>query len=118
MAVLTGAENERIQRWGHAQLSTYGIGTELDRTQWAAVGRELTRLGLVTQAGGQFPTLELTEQGLELLRSRGSVALSKQPEKPAAQRASADGVARRRDSRLDRSAGGPYERRRRCWGIG
>ncbi len=91
VAVLTGADNERIQRWGHAQLSTYGIGTELDRTQWAAVGRELTRLGLVTQAGGQFPTLELTEQGLELLRSRGSVALSKQPEKPADRRVRREG---------------------------
>ena len=91
VAVLTGADNERIQRWGHAQLSTYGIGTELDRTQWAAVGRELTRLGLVAQAGGQFPTLELTEQGLELLRSRGSVALSKQPEKPADRRVRREG---------------------------
>ena len=91
VAVLTGADNERIQRWGHDRLSTYGIGRELDKTQWAAVGRELSRLGFVGQAEGQFPTLELTEAGLEVLRSRAAITLTKSLEKPVARRARREG---------------------------
>ena len=48
--VLTGAETERIRKWGHEQLSTYGIGREHSRPEWKAIGRELIRLGLVRQA--------------------------------------------------------------------
>src|SRR5258708_6544641 len=43
--VLTGADTEKIRRWSHEQLSTYGIGTEHNRSEWAALGRELIRLG-------------------------------------------------------------------------
>ena len=39
--VLTGADTDKIRRWGHDRLTTYGIGKDLSRTQWAAVGREL-----------------------------------------------------------------------------
>ena len=91
IAVLTGADNERIQRWGHDRLSTYGIGRELDKTQWSAVGRELSRLGFVGQAEGQFPTLELTESGIEVLRSRAAISLTKPLEKPVARRARREG---------------------------
>jgi ATP-dependent DNA helicase RecQ len=63
--VLTGADTDKIRRWGHDRLSTYGIGGELTRPQWAAVGRELMRLGYVTQAEGEFATLELTDSGHE-----------------------------------------------------
>ncbi len=75
--VLTGAETEKIQRWNHHQLSTYGIGKELARPAWAAVGRELMRLGYVAQAEGEFPILELTEEGMNVLRSRAKITLTK-----------------------------------------
>jgi len=32
--VLTGADTDKIRRWNHDQLSTYGIGAELSRPQW------------------------------------------------------------------------------------
>ncbi|MBP6865362.1 MAG: DNA helicase RecQ [Candidatus Didemnitutus sp.] len=75
--VLTGAETEKIQRWNHGQLSTYGIGKELSRPAWAAVGRELMRLGYVAQAEGEYPILELTEEGMNVLRSRAKITLTK-----------------------------------------
>ncbi|TAG32311.1 MAG: hypothetical protein EAZ36_02590, partial [Verrucomicrobia bacterium] len=43
-------------------------------------GRELQRLGLVAIGQGEFPTLELTAEGLDLLKSRRSVSLTKVPE--------------------------------------
>ncbi len=75
--VLTGADTDKIRRWGHDKVSTYGIGADMSRPQWAAVGRELMRMGFLTQAEGEFPTLELTHEGIELLRSRRQVMLTK-----------------------------------------
>ncbi|MBL9213412.1 MAG: DNA helicase RecQ [Opitutaceae bacterium] len=87
--VLTGADTEKIRRWGHDRLTTYGIGGELSRPQWAAVGRELMRLGYVTVAEGEFATLELTTEGMNLLRTRQPVTLTKPLDLPKAKRAPA-----------------------------
>jgi len=85
--VLIGADTEKIRRWGHERLSTYGIGTELSRPQWAAVGRELMRLGHVAQSQGEFPVLELTEAGRAVLRSRQPVSLTRPMDSPKARKA-------------------------------
>jgi ATP-dependent DNA helicase RecQ len=75
--VLTGADTEKIRRWNHHTLSTYGIGRDIARPEWAAIGRELTRLGLLTTGAGEFPTLELSEHGLAALRNRQVIMLTK-----------------------------------------
>ncbi|MBI2517414.1 MAG: DNA helicase RecQ [Opitutae bacterium] len=84
--VLTGAETEKIARWNHDQLTTYGIGKELTRPAWAAVGRELMRLGYVAQAEGEYPILELTDEGLAVLKSRAAITLTKPLALPKAKR--------------------------------
>jgi len=78
--VLRGADTEAIRQRGHNELSTYGIGGELKRGEWQAIGRELLRLGLVQCAPGKFATLSLTSAGLEALRKRTSIVLTKQIE--------------------------------------
>jgi ATP-dependent DNA helicase RecQ len=78
--VLRGADTEAIRQRGHNELSTYGIGAELRRGEWQAIGRELFRLGLVECASGKFATLSLTPAGLEALRKRTSIVLTKQIE--------------------------------------
>src|SRR5213595_3926035 len=75
--VLNGADTEPIRQRGHDQLSTYGIGQDLKRGAWLAIGRELLRLGLVTTAPGRFATLELTEAGWAALRERKQITLTK-----------------------------------------
>jgi ATP-dependent DNA helicase RecQ len=87
--VLRGADTEAIRQRGHNELSTYGIGGELKRGEWQAIGRELLRLGLMECAPGKFATLSLTPAGLETLRKRTSIVLTKQidiPEKPTRRR--------------------------------
>ena len=74
--VLTGADTEKIRSWGHQQLSTYGIGREHSRPEWQAIGRELVRLGFLRQAPGKFSTLELTGEGLGVLRARKPIVLT------------------------------------------
>nr|MBA3609020.1 DNA helicase RecQ [Chthoniobacterales bacterium] len=81
--VLTGADTEAIRQRGHNEISTYGIGTELARDAWQAVGRELLRLGLVEVAPGKFATLQVTGAGRDALRDRTPVTLTKVVEKPA-----------------------------------
>src|SRR5881275_1815873 len=78
--VLRGADTEMIRQRGHNDLSTYGIGGELKRGEWQAIGRELLRLRLVECAPGKFATLSLTPAGLEALRKRTSIILTKQME--------------------------------------
>jgi ATP-dependent DNA helicase RecQ len=78
--VLRGADTEAIRQRGHNELSTYGIGGELKRGEWQAIGRELLRLGLVECAPGKFATLSLTPAGLEALRKRIPIVLTKQIE--------------------------------------
>jgi ATP-dependent DNA helicase RecQ len=75
--VLTGADTEKIRRWGHEQLSTYGIGKEHSRPEWGAIGRELVRLGHLRQSAEKFSVLELTPEGLALLKERKPVTLTK-----------------------------------------
>ena len=75
--VLTGADTEKIRRWGHEQLSTYGIGAEHSRSEWGAIGRELVRLGYLRQTSEKFSVLELTPEGLALLKERKPVTLTK-----------------------------------------
>ncbi|MBI4623489.1 MAG: DNA helicase RecQ [Verrucomicrobia bacterium] len=84
--ILTGADTDKIRRWGHDRLTTYGIGAELTRPQWAAVGRELMRLGCVTVAEGEFATLGLTPDGLALLKARTPITLTKPMATPRAKR--------------------------------
>ena len=75
--VLTGADTEKIRKWGHEQLSTYGIGKEHNRNEWQAIGRELARLGYLRQTTEKFSVLELTPEGRAVLSQRKTVKLTK-----------------------------------------
>src|SRR2546423_577286 len=75
--VLTGGDTEAIRQRGHDQLSTYGIGRDVKRGAWQAIGRELLRLGLVAAASGKFATLQLTAAGRAALRERKPITLTK-----------------------------------------
>jgi ATP-dependent DNA helicase RecQ len=75
--VLTGADTEKIRKWNHAQLSTYGIGKEHSRPEWAAIGRELVRLGFLRQTTEKFSVLELTNEGGAALKDRRKITLTK-----------------------------------------
>ena len=78
--VLRGADTEAIRQRSHNELSTYGIGRELKREAWQAIGRELLRLGFIECAPGKFATLGLTPAGRDVLRHRTPITLTKQIE--------------------------------------
>jgi ATP-dependent DNA helicase RecQ len=82
--VLTGADSDKIRRWQHEELSTYGIGREHSRPHWQAIGRELVRLGYVRQHTEKFNVLELTDAGRAALRDRTQITLTKPMLAPSA----------------------------------
>ncbi|HNN91557.1 MAG TPA: DNA helicase RecQ [Pseudomonadota bacterium] len=110
IAVLIGSDHSKLRQHGHDQLSTYGIGREHHRTEWAEMARELVRLGLLRQNPERFNTLSITEEGLAALRDRRSVTLSR----PMTRRP-ADDLSSRRGGAMEASdprlAGSPGERR-------
>jgi ATP-dependent DNA helicase RecQ len=77
--VLVGAKTEKIIRWHHDQLSTYGIGRDIDRRQWQEIGRQLLRMGILQQqsTSSGFATIELSSEGMAILRDRRQISLTK-----------------------------------------
>ena len=75
--VLCGADTEKVRRWGHETLSTFGIGGEHSRSEWTHFAREFVRLGLLLQNTAQFNILEVTPAGREFLKARARIEVSK-----------------------------------------
>ncbi len=67
--VLRGSQSEKVLKFGHANLSTYGIGKELSKRQWLHLARQFLQNGLLEQ-DLEFGGLALTPQAFELLRGR------------------------------------------------
>jgi ATP-dependent DNA helicase RecQ len=73
--VLLGKKDERIQRFGHDQVSTFGIGAEFKETEWQSVFRQLVALNYLTAEGSEFGGLRMTEQGQAFLRNKETLQL-------------------------------------------
>ena len=96
--VLCGANTEKIRRWKHETLSTYGIGSDTPRAEWVALGRQLLRLDLIRQSQDGFSTVALTEAGRTALKD-GRPFLLVRP--PASTRDSATAIAKAGDIPCD-----------------
>ena len=73
--ILLGAENAKISQHGHQQLSTYGIGKELDARRWQSVYRQMIARGLLTVDADGFGALQLTERARPVLKGDEIVEL-------------------------------------------
>jgi ATP-dependent DNA helicase RecQ len=71
--VLRGERTARVEQFGHDQLSTFGVGTELDARQWKGVFRQLLALGLLTADG--HGGLRLTPTSREVLKGERTLLL-------------------------------------------
>jgi len=70
--ILLGSKNDKIEKYKHHELSTYGIGKELTKSQWMHVSRQLVERGLLNQEPA-YRVLSVTAKGLEMLKSREQV---------------------------------------------
>ena len=82
--ILRGNATEKVQRFGHDQLSTWGIGSDLDVRQWSSVFRQLVAGGLLEADVERHGALCLTAESSPVLR--GERTLSFRTEQPKAPR--------------------------------
>jgi len=75
--VLLGKEDERIQRFGHDKISTFGIGKEYAQGEWQGIFRQLVALNLLTVDGSDFGGLKMTPQGQAFLKQKETLHLRK-----------------------------------------
>ncbi len=76
--VLLGKSNERIQRFGHDQVTTFGIGTELNASEWRTLFRQLIFRGYLDTDLEGHGGLRLTEKSRPLLKGETQLELRKQ----------------------------------------
>ncbi len=83
--VLLGKETERVLHWDHQNLSTFGIGKELDEKAWRAVFRQLVAQGLLAVDHAGHGSLLLAEASRAVLAGAQTVHLRQmQATKPRA----------------------------------
>ena len=79
--VLRGKSTPKVRQFGHERLSTFGIGSELNESQWRSVLRQLVMMRLVRVDHERFNTLQLTEASREVLRGERRLRLRRQTER-------------------------------------
>jgi len=79
--ILRGIETARMAQFGHNQISTFGIGKELDVRQWKGVFRQLVASGLLEVDAEGYGGLRLTEASRPVLRGEKPVALRRESER-------------------------------------
>jgi ATP-dependent DNA helicase RecQ len=77
--VLLGVEDERISRFGHDQISTFGIGREHDNHTWRAIVRQLVAQRLIDVDLAGHGGLSISETGRQFLRAKQALMLRVPP---------------------------------------
>ncbi|MGA5420366.1 DNA helicase RecQ [Streptomyces lavendulocolor] len=88
--ILLGRRTAKVIQFDHDALSVFGIGTELNESQWRGVVRQLLAQGLLA-VEGEYGTLVLTDAAADVLGGRREVHLRSEPERAA--RAGRSGTA-------------------------
>ncbi len=75
--VLRGSVNERIQRYGHDRLSTWGIGKDLPAVAWESITRQLIHRGYLVQDIADYSVLKLSPEARDLLLGDERIELAR-----------------------------------------
>jgi ATP-dependent DNA helicase RecQ len=73
--VLLGANTERVRRWRHEELSTYGLMKGTDRKTLTNMLYQLIDEGLLERSSDERPVLRLNQTSREVLRGQRAVQL-------------------------------------------
>jgi len=92
--VLLGKQTERITKFHHQQLSTFGIGAEHSATQWSSVFRQLVTSGFLEADIEAYGGLKLTARARPVLKGEQAVFLRHDAEPAQRSRTTRDGKSR------------------------
>ncbi|WP_447729765.1 DNA helicase RecQ [Pseudoxanthomonas suwonensis] len=77
--VLRGADTEKVRQFRHHELSTYGIGTDLDTNTWRSVFRQLVVAGLLEVDAEGHGGLRLGAAARPVLKGERQVLMREEP---------------------------------------
>lgn len=77
--VLLGKKSERINKFGHDEISTFGIGKELDEKEWKSVFRQLIAIGYLKINMDRYGGFHLSDKCLPVFKNKQKVLLRKDP---------------------------------------
>ena len=81
--VLRGKATEKVEKFGHASLSTFGIGQELAEAEWRLLLRQLVAERIVEVDYDTYNVLRLTEASRAVLRGERTIRLRRPSAAPA-----------------------------------
>ncbi|MDG2525856.1 DNA helicase RecQ [Stenotrophomonas sp. HITSZ_GD] len=76
--ILRGSDGEKIRQFGHEQLSTYGIGRDLDSRTWRSVFRQLVAAHLLEVDSEGHGGLRLTDASRQVLKGGRTVMMRRE----------------------------------------
>ncbi len=77
--VLTGQRTDKVVRFGHDALPTFGVGTELSVAEWRSVIRQLVASDILRADVERYGILSVTRAGEPILRGTQTLLLRKDP---------------------------------------
>ena len=80
--VLRGKQTDKVAKFGHERLSTFGIGAELSEAEWRLLLRHLIAQHIVEVDHTTFNVLRLTEASRAVLRGERTIELRQQSAEP------------------------------------
>jgi ATP-dependent DNA helicase RecQ len=75
MDILRGKRTDKVAQYGHDQLSTFGIGADLNESQWRALLRHLIAREAIRVDDAPYNTLHLADAARPILRGESPVWL-------------------------------------------
>jgi ATP-dependent DNA helicase RecQ len=84
--VVLGADTKRIRSLGHASLPTHGAGRDRPRAFWMSLVNELLMHGHLEKTDSDYPTLRLSQSGIDILRGARAFSMLKREEPRARKR--------------------------------
>ncbi len=87
--MLRGGDTERIRRFGHERLSTWGIGSDHDAHTWRSIFRQLLALGYLELDPEGYGTMRLTSSASAILKGETDLRLRQDTFKKRSGRSSA-----------------------------
>ena len=85
--VLRGKGGDRVQRFGHDRLPTFGVGAGRDAAEWRSILRQLVARGLLQVDVDGYGALRLTGDARPALRGEVAVTLRRDAPAPRTRRA-------------------------------
>ncbi|MCY4647194.1 MAG: DNA helicase RecQ [Gammaproteobacteria bacterium] len=84
--VLRGRETDRVKRFGHDRIPTWGVGADMGPWEWRSVFRQLVARGLLWVDMEGFGSIRLTDESWAVLRGETPVRMRRDVRAPASAR--------------------------------